>query len=207
LATVMTEKPMPRNYVEDTADHGVILMQKFQQGDQNAFDILLGIYYPQVFRFIFRIVQSREMAEDLSQETFLRVFHSAKSYQPKAKFQTWLYTIAKNLALNEIRRRKQTAFSLDEDWESKDGKVQKQIADKTAVNPGAEIVNQERADLIRAAINGLPEHQRVAVLLKRYENFSYEEIAQTLKCSVSAVKSLLSRAKENLKESLSDLLD
>lgn len=186
-----------------TTDPEVVLMLEFQKGDTGSFETLLRKYFPRIFNYIYRLVGSRETAEDLTQETFVRVYRAAVSYQPRAKFQTWLFTVARNLALNELRRLKRKMVSLDADREGKDGRMRTQMADPRAYPADEQLLLKERRQQIRSAIASLPESQRSAVVLRRYEGFSYEQIAQALGLSVSAVKSLLSRAKENLKERLS----
>ena len=152
----------------------VLLMLEFQKGGKASFEALTRKYYGRVFNFILRIVLRRDAAEDLTQEVFIKVYHSGDQYKPQAKFQTLVFTIAKNLALNE---------------------------DKNFLPADEELARDETARLVKEAIHSLPENQRIAVILRRYENFSYEEIAESLNCSTEAVKPLLSRAKETLKKS------
>jgi RNA polymerase sigma-70 factor (ECF subfamily) len=187
------------------SDPDVVLMLEFQKGSQQSFEALLIKHYPRVLNFISRYGIVRETAEDIAQEVFLKVYHSAAQYRPRAKFQTWLLTMVRNAALNALRDQRKNAFSLDEEMPSDDGGMKRQLADSSQKNAQEELIDQERAEIIQAAINGLPENQRWAVLLKRYDNMSYEEIAQTMNCSVMAVKSLLSRAKESLAGTLAKL--
>ncbi|VAX35597.1 RNA polymerase sigma factor RpoE [hydrothermal vent metagenome] len=184
------------------SDPDVQLMLAFKQGDKAAFEKLMVKYFPRLLNFIYRFIKNRELAEDLTQEVFIKVYHNASAYHPKAKFKTWLYTIARNISLNEIRKNRQKMVSLDETMSSSQGPMQRQVADESVQRPDEEILHKEMAAAVQAAINDLPENQRTAVLLRRYEQFSYEEIAQTMKTSTKAVKSLLSRAKEKLKDSL-----
>ncbi len=187
------------------SDPDVILMLEFKEGNKDSFEKLMGKYFPRILNFIFRFVKNREAAEDLTQEVFMKVYYSVSSYYPKAKFKTWLYTIARNVSLNEMRKHKQRMVSLDETLSSREGVMQRQVADETVVRPDESMVRQEMADVVRAAIESLPENQRIAVVLRRYEQFSYDEIAKTMDTSLKAVKSLLSRAKENLKNKLRGL--
>ena len=184
------------------SDPDVCLMLEFQRGDKASFEALMRKYYPRLLNFIHRFVGSAELAEDLTQEVFLKVYRAAAVYRPKSKFQTWVYTIAKNVSLNELRRPVKTPLSLDEPFQSEDGPVARQLEDTQTPRADAQMLRDETAAAVRAAIDSLPENQRMAVILRRYEQFSYEEIAQTMRVSVEAVKSLLSRAKENLKEKL-----
>ncbi len=185
------------------SDPDVRLMLEFQEGNKASFEILMRKYFPRLVNFIFRYVNSREAAEDLTQEVFLRVYKSGLSYKPQSKFQTWVFTIARNLSLNELRRNKYKTVSLDATFSSDDGELKRQVEDPNSASPDDEVLRREKAAAVKAAIDGLPENQRVAVLLRRYEQFSYEEIAQTMNVSSKAVKSLLSRARESLKNKLS----
>ena len=182
-------------------------MLKAQKGSKVAFEELMHKYYPRILNFIYRFVGNKSAAEDLAQEVFLRVYKSAWKYKPKSKFQTWLYTIAKNIALNELRRISRSAHTLDETAHGGTSEYHKEIEDSMAASPDEEIMQKERAVQIRAAISKLPKNQRMALILRRYEEFSYAEIAATLDVSDKAVKSLLSRAKQNLKNRLAYLID
>jgi len=187
-------------------DPDVRLMLEFQEGNKASFETLMKKFYPRLLNFINRYVGIREIAEDLTQEVFIKVYNNAANYQPKAKFSTWVFTIARNISLNELRTHKRKTISLDESFQAPGGQLQRQIADDTATNPNEDLVKQERIAAIKKAIHELPENQRVAVLLRRYEDFSYEEIAQSMNTTVKAVKSLLNRAKENLRNILSSTL-
>ncbi len=189
------------------ADPDVQLMLEFQSGSKSAFETLMQNYYSRVLNFIYRFVANKESAEDLTQEVFLRVFKSAPRYKPKSQFQTWLYTIAKNACFNELRKKKDFVTSLDKSAITGDDDEQRQIADPKSTGPDEELFRKEKAMVIRQAISDLPENQRLAVILRRYDNFSYAEIAETLSVSDKAVKSLLNRAKVNLKHRLSRLVD
>jgi RNA polymerase sigma-70 factor (ECF subfamily) len=182
-------------------DPDVKLMLTFQQGDKAAFEALMRKFYPRVLNFIFRMIAQRDTAEDLTQEVFVRVYKSVERYRPQAHISTWILTIARNLTLNELRRH-QPAVSLDAPLMGEDSDMQRQLTDPRSVGADEELIRQEKVEAIKEAIASLPENQRTAVLLRRYEEFSYEQIAQTMNLSVEAVKSLLSRAKENLKVNL-----
>jgi RNA polymerase sigma-70 factor (ECF subfamily) len=188
------------------SDPDVLLMLEFQQGSQKSFEALLIKYYPRVLNFISRYGISKETAEDLTQDIFLKVYHSSSSYRPRAKFQTWLLTMVRNAALNSLRDQKKNAFSLDDENITEAGAYVHQLVNPAQMNPQEQLLEQERFLQIQKAIDDLPENQRWAVLLKRYENMNYEEIAQTMNCSVMAVKSLLNRAKESLAVSLARMV-
>ena len=136
----------------------------------------------------------------------MKVYQAARAYRPQSKFQTWIYTIAKNISLNELRRNRGSVVSLDEPFLSEEGELNRDVEDPSGARPDEEILRQETMRAVRQAIHALPENQRMAVILRRYEQFSYEEISQTMRVSVKAVKSLLSRAKENLKNKLLSFL-
>jgi len=185
-----------KNSQDYTFDPDVVLMLEFQKGDAPSFEKLMRKYYPRVLNFIYKYGLSRQAAEDLTQEIFLKIHQMGPSYRPQAKFQTLLYTIVRNSALNAVRNERKYAVSLDENIELDDQKP----------SPLKAMLDHEKSDRILAIINELPENQRSAVLLKRYEKMSYEEIAQSMNCSPKAVKSLLNRAKETLKVKLADIL-
>lgn len=180
-------------------------MLEFQNGSARSFEALMIKYYPRVLNFIARFGIDPHAAEDLTQEVFLKVYNYAAQYRPRAKFQTWLLTMVRNAALNAIRDQRKNAFSLDEDRETEEGTMGHQAAHPDQINAREELIGRERAKAVQDAIAALPENQRWAVLLKRYENMSYEEIAQTMNCSEKAVKSLLNRAKESLAANLAQL--
>ena len=189
------------------SDPDVLLMLEFQKGNQAAFEALMRKYYRRVLNFIYRFCANEESAEDLTQEVFIKVYRQADKYTAQSKFQTWLFTIAKNLALNELRRPhyRQKKISIDEGQDDQPELKMDLPAPKRS-RPDYEILQQEKARAVQKAIAALPENQRIAVLLRRYEDFSYEEIAQALNCSVEAVKSILNRAKNNLKDLLKDFI-
>ena len=189
------------------SDPDVILMLKFKERDKAAFEQLLDKYQKPVINFIYRMIQDRDEADDLAQEVFVRVYNSAKRYEPKAKFSTWIYRITKNLCLNELRRRKRKFISLDETISTEEGELKREIASPEATSPYQDTSKHELQKVVKEAIESLPANQRIAVILRRYEQLSYEDIAKALECSVSAVKSLLSRAKESLKEKLTPYIE
>ncbi|MGB7282639.1 MAG: sigma-70 family RNA polymerase sigma factor [Candidatus Acidiferrum sp.] len=188
----------------------VQLMLDVKAGDEQSFELLLQRYRRPLVNFLYRMVRAREEAEDLAQEVFLRVYRARKDYVPSAKFTTWLFRIATNLALNSVRdnRHQRMEVSLDApltvDAEDGDEKVL-DIAEK---NPNIEqhLVEEARKKMIRHAIDKLPEKQRAAVLLHKYQELDYGDIARILECSESALKSLLFRAYETLRVELAPLV-
>jgi RNA polymerase sigma-70 factor (ECF subfamily) len=188
----------------------VQLMLDVKAGDERSFELLLQRYRTPLVNFLYRMVRAREEAEDLAQEVFLRVYRARKDYVPSAKFTTWLFRIATNLALNSVRdnRHQRMEVSLDApvtvDAEDGDEKPL-DIAEK---NPNIEqyLVEEARKKMIRHAIDKLPEKQRAAVLLHKYQELDYGDIAKILECSESALKSLLFRAYETLRVELAPLV-
>jgi RNA polymerase sigma-70 factor (ECF subfamily) len=188
----------------------VQLMLDVKAGDEQSFALLLQKYRSPLVNFIFRMVRDRESAEDLAQEVFLRVYRARKDYVPSAKFTTWLFRIATNLALNSVRdtRHQRMEVSLDAPVtaDAEDGTERAlDVADK---HPDIEqyLVDQAQKKMIRHAIDKLPEKQRAAVLLHKYRELDYGEIAKILECSESALKSLLFRAYESLRVELAPLV-
>jgi RNA polymerase sigma-70 factor (ECF subfamily) len=188
----------------------VQLMLDVKAGDERSFELLLQRYRTPLVNFLYRMVRAREEAEDLAQEVFLRVYRARKDYVPSAKFTTWLFRIATNLALNSVRdnRHQRMEVSLDApvtvDAEDGDEKAL-DIAEK---HPNIEqyMVEEARKKMIRHAIDKLPEKQRAAVLLHKYQELDYGDIAKILECSESALKSLLFRAYETLRVELAPLV-
>lgn len=182
-------------------------MLRVKAGDRVAFTALVEKYRQPVMNLIYRTVPDATEAEDLAQAVFLQVFKSAHRYEPAAKFTTWLFTIARNLALNEIRRRsRHPAGSLDAPHPEHADQPQRQYEDVKLSSPPDALLHGELERKIAEALAALPETQRTALLLYREEELSYEEISGVLGCSLSATKSLIHRARETLKEQLKPYL-
>ena len=188
----------------------VQLMLDVKAGDEQSFALLLQRYRSPLVNFLYRMVRNREQAEDLAQEVFIRVYRARADYVPSAKFTTWLFRIATNLALNSLRdtRHQRMEISLDASAtaDAEDGDERTlDVADK---HPDIEqhLVEEVRKAMIRHAIDKLPEKQRAAVLLHKYQELDYGEIAKILSCSESALKSLLFRAYEALRVELAPLV-
>ncbi len=184
-------------------EHDAELMLRVREGDDTSFALLLERHRTPVVHFLYRMVLNQAVAEELAQEAFLRVYRSRATYEPTAKFTTWLFRIATHLALNSIRdgRKEKGQESLDK--EVLDG-VERQVADRQP-NIEHEMVYQTRLDEVRGAIEALPGKQRAAVVMHKYDELEYAQIAKTLGCSESAVKSLLFRAYETLRGRLSHM--
>lgn len=174
-------------------------MQRAAQGDENAFRRLVEKHQHAVVGTMARMLQDPTEAEDLAQMAFVRLWHAAPKWQPDAKFTTYLFTIVRNLVFNESRRRsRKREVSLDEREESHPALTR--VAE--TLMPDEALSKRELYRQIDAAIGALPEQQRMAVVLRTFEGYDYEEIARVLDTSVSSVKSLLFRARTTLRESL-----
>jgi len=187
-----------------TLERDAELMLRVREGDPESFALLLERHRRPVIHFMYRMIQDQAVAEELAQEVFLRVYRARSTYEPTAKFTTWLFRIATRLALNWIRdNQKKIAnhASLDED--PADGPAL-QVADARP-NVEEELLRRARCEEIKRAIARLPEKQRAAVLMHKYSEMEYSQIASVLGCSESAVKSLLFRAYETLRKRLAHL--
>lgn len=186
-----------------TLDYDAELMLRVKEGDGTSFGVLLEKHRASVIHFVYRLVQEQAVAEELAQEVFLRVYRSRSSYAPTAKFKTWLFRIATHLALNWLRdeRHARGQERLD------DGPADlpaRQISDRRP-SVEQEMVHEVKREEIRQAVAALPEKQRAAVLMHKYEEMEYTQIAKVLGCSDSAVKSLLFRAYETLRARLAHM--
>jgi RNA polymerase sigma-70 factor (ECF subfamily) len=182
---------------EDATD--VRLMQLDSAGETGAFEELVERHQRLVIGTVARMLGSNSEVEDIAQQVFVRVWKSAKRYVPRAKFTTWLLKITRNLVFNELRRRSRHAHvPLQVEREDEE----RPIKDERAMAPDAALLEQELQRAIETAIAQLPETQRMAVVLRRYDELSYEEIADVLDQSVPAVKSLLFRARTELRAQL-----
>jgi RNA polymerase sigma-70 factor (ECF subfamily) len=195
------------------SDPDVRLMLRVREDDASAFTELMDRYQARLVRLMHTIGPRHDMAEDLAQETFMRVFRARKSYEPGAKFSTWLFTIAGNVARNASRSlgRRREVSEVDAPLRS-DSPSSPQLIAATALEasgmmPSRLVEGAERAEVVRAAVSALSERQRMALMLSRFENMSYIEIAETMDLSTKAVKSLLSRARVNLKDLLQPYID
>jgi RNA polymerase sigma-70 factor (ECF subfamily) len=192
----------PGRTPEDAED--IRLMGLASEDDMAAFEELVERHQRLVVGTVGRMLGTNSDAEDIAQQVFVRVWKNVKRYEPRAKFTTWLLKITRNLVFNELRRRsRHPAVPL----QSETDEEERPLKDERAVAPDASLLDHELQGAIDAAIARLPESQRMAVILRRYEELSYEEIAEALGQSVSAVKSLLFRARTELRESLKRYLD
>ena len=189
------------------SDPDAALMLRVKRGDMQAFTELVEKYKQPVINIIFRTLRDATEAEDLAQNVFVQVHKSAHRYKVSAKFSTWLFTIARNLCLNEIRRRSRNpAQSLDETFDDDESHPIRQVEDARIFSAPENLLQRELQEKISSALAALPENQRTAILLCQQEELSYEEIAEVLGCSLSATKSLIHRGREALKEQLKPYL-
>ena len=190
---------------EGTTDAEVMLRVK--AGDDSAFAYLVQKYRRPMVSFMYRMAHNAAAAEDLAQEVFLRVYRSRESYEPSAKFSTWLYRIATNLAVNYVRdtrhERPENMVSVDEP--DQETGLTMDVRD-TSLTAEEVILRRERMAAIRQRVQALPERQRLAVLMHKYQQMDYRQIAQVLKLSESATKSLLFRAYETLRVQLKEFV-
>ena len=193
---------MPAEHDPDAA-----LMLRVKQGDMGAFTELVDKYKQPVMNLAYRMLRDATESEDLAQNVFVQVHRSAHRYQVASKFSTWLFTIARNLCLNEIRRRsRHPADSMDVPHPEQEDHTWHQFEDTKTFSPPEKLLHGELEEKIQEAMIELPENQRIAILLCRQDELSYEDIAKTLGCSLSATKSLIHRGRETLKEKLKPYL-
>ena len=179
------------------------LMMRCRKGDSGAFELLVRRYQNPLINYIHRSIDDYHRAEDLSQETFLRVFKCASRYEPTASFRSWLYTIATNLCRNEIRNRsRRNTYFFEDLVEEGEDVYHTEIMRDTRYLPDVLLEKKEQRQMIRKALAQLPENQRIALTLVTYQELRYEEVAGILGCSVGAVKALIHRARQKMKKLL-----
>lgn len=185
------------------------IMLRFRKGDNAAFRILFDKYKKKIINFCYRFCNNKELAEELAQEVFLRVYKASSTYRPEANFSTWIFKIATNVCLNELRK-KQYLFkteSLDVPIASEKRDVTREIKDDSPLQPQEILESKEKDHLIRKAISSLPAKQRAALLLRIYHDFSYQEIGKQIKSTESGVKTLIHRGRQNLKKALQRFME
>jgi len=187
-----------------THQEDILLVRRCKKGDQRAYTYLLRKYQQGVYNLCYRLVSNTETAQDLAQESFVKVFNALDQYDPKYRFASWLYRVAKNHCYDYLRKVKLSQISLDE--ENKDGRPL-QIPDFKPI-PDQELYRQERARIINEAINKLPVDSRTVIVLRHLHDKSYEDIARILKEPVGTIKARIHRARKKLGELLNaDLLN
>ena len=182
-------------------------MLRVKQGDRAAFEELVEKYKQPVMNLVYRTLRDVDEAEDLAQQVFLQVYKSAGRYKVSARFSTWLFTIARNLCLNELRRRRRhPTESMDAELGAEDSGRLPQFEDTSRPGPPEALLQVELEEKVEEVLADLPEKQRTALLLCRRQDMSYEDIAEVLGCSLSATKSLIHRARETMKQRLKPYL-
>jgi RNA polymerase sigma-70 factor (ECF subfamily) len=198
-------RPAAVNRVDPASDAAIML--RVAAGDEAGFNYLVGKYHRPIIHFLFRMVQNQAVAEELAQEVFLRVYRSRESYRAEAKFTTWLYRIATNLAVNHARdtRHERASKSVYLDAADEETGTTPDVADD---EPTVEqqLMREERMAAIRKHVMALPERQRMVVLMHKYQGMDYRQIGEVLKLSESATKSLLFRAYQTLRDKLKDFV-
>lgn len=185
-------------------DLDVALMTRVRGGDEQAFEELIERHQGAVIGTVAKMLGNASDAEDIAQQVFIRLWKSAPRYQPSAKFTTFLFTITRNLVFNESRRRsRKKEYSIDE----REDDFHLQTVDGQTASPDDAMLHDELQSAVDAAIAGLPEKQRLAVILRRYEKMPYDEISRVLELSIPAVKSQLFRARNTLRVALQRYLD
>jgi RNA polymerase sigma-70 factor (ECF subfamily) len=189
-------------------DTDVRLMLAVQRDDASAFEELMLRYQNRVLSFLRHLIGNRDTAEDLTQEVFLRIFRARKNYQPEAKFTTWLFTITNNVAFNALRKRiRKPEVQLGVSKNEEDSNSQKHLAENlilasSGTIPTRNLDKLEMKQMVQLAIDALGERQRMAILLHKFEGMSYQEIAKSMEMTPQGVKSLLCRARLNLRDAL-----
>ncbi|XZE43345.1 RNA polymerase sigma factor [Pirellulaceae bacterium SH467] len=186
-------------------DPDVSLMLRVREDDAVAFEMLIDRHQGKIIRFMLGWVSNPQQAEDLAQDVFLRVFKARKTYSPTAKFTTWLYRIAHNIASNHLRdsaHRKEYQLSKGADTSTSGVMLENMAVAPSGFQPTRSMESNERSNIVLQALQALGERQRTAIMLSKFEGMSYQEISDTMGMSVQAVKSLLSRARVNLKNLL-----
>jgi len=183
------------------------IMLRVREGDDSGFNLLIQKYHKPIVHFMFRMVHNQAVAEELAQEVFLRVYRSRQTYRAEARFTTWLYRIATNLGVNHARdtKHERAAQNVYLDQPDPETGTTPDVADATA-SVEQELVRDERMRAIRQHVMALPERQRTAVLMHKYQGLDYKQIGEVLKLSESATKSLLFRAYQTLRERLKDFV-
>lgn len=202
--------PEPQKSHYELTDPDVRLMIRVREGDDTAFQELVEKYQARLVGILTHLVSNRELAEDLAQDVFLRVYRARERYQPMAKFSTWLFTITHNVASNALRkssRRKEINLVSTSTGSMPVRPLEIMAKEKSALMPARQLLKSEMENVMLSAIEQLGERQRIATMLSKFEGMSYLEIGETMGLTTQAVKSLLSRARNNLKEILRPYLE
>jgi RNA polymerase sigma-70 factor (ECF subfamily) len=187
-------------------EHGRELMLRLQKGDEQAFTEIVSSCERLVLNFAYRYLGDERKAEDIAQETFLRIYRARHNWKPEASFRTWMLTIATRLCLNEIRSRKRERRVFRPVGSAGESDFWANAPDENSISPLEGLLVNERAALVRKAVETLSDNRRAALLLQRFEGLSYREVADAMGLTLEAVRSLLVRARKNLRQRLSPLL-
>lgn len=196
--------------IEPLADPDVRLMLEVRDGNAAAFEELMLRYQNRLVTVLEHLVGKRGQAEDLAQDVFLRVYRARQSYRPESKFSTWLFTIANNVAANSLRsrsRRREVNVAPAESGSHEPLTMEQLAVAASGLMPARQLDKAELRKIVKVAIDSLNERQRMALLLNKFEGMSYDDIATTMEMSPKAIKSLLSRARENLRQALEPYFD
>ena len=180
------------------------LMADYQSGNQEAIKVIFERYKSRVLNFCLRMLQNRAEAEDATGDVFLALFSGKYSYDPKAKFSTWLFTVARNNCIDRIRKHKKTV-SMWFSPKNTSGEEERQVSDTNPSSPD-QLIKNETAECVKNAINKLPFEQREAIILREYHDFNYKHIAEILGCSLEKVKILIFRGREQLRNELTSFI-
>lgn len=179
------------------------IIEQLRLGKESAFRKLVETYQKMVIKTCFGLVQNREDAEDIAQDVFIEIYRNIKKFRANSKLSTWLYRIAVNRSLNHIRNNKKNKWLQSfEDAVSNKNKEYQQIESSKSDQPEYELEKKQRAAILHEAINSLPKNQKIAFTLSKYEDLSYQEIAEVMEVSLSSVESLIFRAKKGLQKKL-----
>ena len=179
----------------------IALIARARQGDERAYGALLEKYERAVFSICLRMVRNRDLAADLAQESFIKVFSMLERYNPAYAFSSWLFKITSNLCIAHLRRRRVETYAMDDPIDGEKGEIQRQY-ESPDPNPHEQLVTSEKMKRLNDAIEQLPEHYRIMLILRHQENLSYEEIAQSLEIPLGTVKARIHRAREMLRSGL-----
>jgi len=183
-------------------DYDVSLMLSFQKGNDLAFQELVERNHTRVIGLVYRFINDASDAEDLAQEVFLRIYRARATYKPTAKFSTWMFRITANVSLNALRARANRRDDVSVDQVADGADSPRSVPDPSGDLPDHRMHKLELQEKVRDAVSALPEKQQMAVILNKYEGMNYADVARTIGCSTMAVKSLLARARDNLKDRL-----
>jgi RNA polymerase sigma-70 factor (ECF subfamily) len=183
------------------------LMVAFQQGNGAAFEQLLDKYHRPIVNFIYKIVNNAAEAEELAQEVFLRIYRSRDGYEPRARFAAWIYRIATNLSLKEATRKRRMRFWSHNHNSGEDPVILEEVLRDPAPDAEGRLISSELGRVMRRAIGSLPRNEKVALILRRYEELSYREIAEIMDCTEAAVKTYIHRGKLHVRDRILPYLE